>query len=169
VSAPVVRVGQGWDLHRLVDGGPLRLGGVDIPYGRKAEGHSDGDVALHALTDAILGAAGAGDIGTHFRDDDPRWRGADSALFLREAIRVVRAQGFDLGSADVTVILERPKLAPHRAAIIARIAETLGVPERILSVKAKTNEGLGVIGRGEAIAALAIVGLVAGVDAGRPG
>lgn len=163
MNAPLVRVGQGWDLHRLVEGGPLRLGGVDIPHDRRAEGHSDGDAALHALTDAILGAAGAGDIGTHFRDDDPRWRGADSALFLREAVRLVRAQGLDIGSADVIVILERPKLAPHRAAIVERIAAVLGVPEQVVSVKAKTNEGLGVIGRGEAIAALVIVGLVAAI------
>jgi len=160
VNAPLVRVGQGWDLHRLVEGGPLRLGGVDIPHDRKAEGHSDADAALHALTDAILGAAGAGDIGTHFRDDDQRWRGADSAIFLREAVGFARARGFDVGSADVTVLLERPKMAPHRGAIVARIAAILGVSEQVVSVKAKTNEGLGDIGRGEAVAALAIVGLV---------
>lgn len=156
----IVRLGQGWDLHRLIDGGPLRLGGVDVPHERRAKGHSDGDVILHVLTDAVLGALGAGDIGGHFADDDPRWRGADSAVFLAEALRICRTRGLAVGCADVTVLLERPKLAPHRAAIVARLASLLGLPEDRVSLKAKTNEGLGAIGAGDAVAALAVVGLV---------
>lgn len=158
---PLLRCGQGWDLHRLVQGGPLRLGGIDIPHDRKALGHSDGDVVLHSLTDAILGAAGAGDIGVHFPDDDPRWRGADSALFLAAAVRIAREQGFAVASVDVTVLLERPKIAPHRANMVARLEELLAANEAVsVSLKAKTNEGLGEIGSGDAVAALALVGLV---------
>lgn len=158
---PLLRCGLGWDLHRLVEGGPLRLGGIDIPHDKRAHGHSDGDVILHALTDAILGAVGAGDIGSHFADDDPRWRGADSALFLGEALRVAGEQGLAVGTADVTVLLERPKVAPYRAAIVGRLGELFGgVTGRVISIKAKTNEGLGAIGGGDAIAALAVVGLV---------
>jgi 2-C-methyl-D-erythritol 2,4-cyclodiphosphate synthase len=159
-AAALVRVGQGWDLHRLVDGGPLRLGGVDVPHDRAAKGHSDGDVVLHALTDAVLGALGAGDIGQHFGDDDPRWRGADSAVFIEEAMRICRTKGFEVGCADVTVVLERPKLAPHRDSIVARLAALLGVPAERVSLKAKTSEGLGAVGAGDAVAALAVVGLV---------
>ena len=157
----IITVGQGWDLHRLVAGGPLRLAGVDIPHDSHAHGHSDGDVVLHALTDAILGALGAGDIGQHFSDSDPRWSGADSDVFIAEAVRLMRAEGLALGRADVTVILERPKLAPHRDTMRKRVAECLGSEEGRVSIKAKTNEGLGGIGAGKAIAALAIVGLVA--------
>lgn len=157
---PLLRCGQGWDLHRLVEGGPLRLGGVDIPHDRHSLGHSDGDVILHSLTDAILGAIGAGDIGSHFPDDDARWRGADSAVFLLEAVHLARARGLEVGSVDVTVVLERPKVSVHRAAIIARLGDLLGVAAADVSLKAKTNEGLGAIGAGDAVAALALVGLV---------
>lgn len=157
---PLVRIGQGWDLHRLVEGGPLRLGGVDVPHDRSSKGHSDGDVVLHAVTDAILGAAGAGDIGSHFPDHDPRWRGADSAVFLEQATRIARDAGLDVGTVDVTVLLERPKLAPHRDSMVRRLAAILGVGVDVVNLKAKTNEGLGEIGAGEAVAALAVVGLV---------
>jgi len=156
----VLRVGQGWDLHRLVAGGPLRLAGVDVPHDRESKGHSDGDVVLHAVTDAILGAIGAGDIGQHFSDSDPRWRGADSALFVAEATRLARERGYDVGNVDVTVVLERPKLAPHRDAMVAKLAEILAIPTDLVSLKAKTNEGLGPIGEGNAVAAMAVVGLV---------
>ncbi len=163
-ARPLLRVGQGWDLHRLIDGGPLRLGGTDVPFHRNAQGHSDADVVFHAITDAVLGAVGAGDIGMHFPDSDPRWRGADSEVFLTEAIRLARARGFAVGCIDVTILLEQPKLAPHRAGIISRIAEVLAVSEEVVSLKAKTNEGLGAIGGGDAVAALAVVGLVAGAE-----
>ncbi len=157
---PVARVGQGWDLHRLVEGGPLRLGGIDVAHDRRAQGHSDGDVVLHALTDAILGALGAGDIGAHFSDTDPRWKGADSAVFVGEALRLAGERGYEIGNADVTVVLERPKLAPHRETMRKRVAEILETAPESVSVKAKTNEGLGDIGRGEAVSAMAVVGLV---------
>lgn len=157
---PLVRVGQGWDLHRLVEGGPLRVGGIDIEHDRAAKGHSDGDVVLHALTDAILGALGAGDIGQRFPDNQSRWRGADSSIFLSDAVDLCRERGFAVGCADVTVILERPKIGPHRERLVERLAELLDSTLDRVSVKAKTNEGLGAIGRGEAVAAMAIVGLV---------
>lgn len=157
---PIVRVGQGWDLHRLDPGGPLRLGGVDVPHDRGSRGHSDGDVVLHAMTDAVLGAVGAGDIGEHFSDQDPRWRNADSALFLREALRLAQAEGCEVGSVDVTVLLEVPKLAPHRQRMRERVADILGISVTSVSIKAKTNEGTGAIGCGDAVAALAIVCLV---------
>lgn len=145
----------------MVEGGPLRLCGVDVPHDRGSKGHSDGDVVLHAVTDAILGAVGAGDIGAHFPDHDPRWRGADSAVFLEHAARLARDAGFDVGTVDVTVLLERPKLAPHRESMVRRLTAILSVGAEVVSLKAKTNEGLGEIGAGEAVAALAIVGLVA--------
>jgi len=122
-----VRIGQGFDAHRLVAGRPLRLAGVDIPHDRGLEGHSDGDVVLHAVTDAILGAIGAGDIGQHFSDTDPRWKEADSALFVGHAAQLARQRGYGIGNVDVTVILERPKLAPHREAMAARLAEALEI------------------------------------------
>jgi len=156
----IVRVGQGWDLHRLEPGGPLRLGGIDVPHDRRSRGHSDGDVVLHALTDAILGAIGAGDIGQHFSDTDPRWCDADSVTFVEEALRLARERGCEIGSADITVILERPKLAPHREAMLRRLTEITGVSSDRLSIKAKTNEQLGAIGHGDAVAALALIGLV---------
>jgi len=158
-SFAIVRVGQGWDLHRLEAGGPLRLGGVDVPFDRRARGHSDGDVVLHALTDAVLGAVGAADIGAHFPDSDPALRGADSARFLAHALQLAGARGYRPVNADVTVLAERPRLAPHRDAMVARLAELLAIPPAAVAVKAKTAEGLGAIGAGEAIAALCIVGM----------
>lgn len=151
-----VRVGQGFDVHRLVAGRPLRLGGVEIPFERGLLGHSDGDAVLHAVCDALLGAIGAGDIGTHFPDTDPRYRGADSALLLSEAARIARERGYAIGNVDVNVLAERPRLAPQFAAMRNRIAGILGVSSDAVSVKARTMEGLGGIGRGEAIAALAV-------------
>lgn len=151
------RVGVGYDLHRLVEGRPLILGGVTIPFDRGPHGHSDGDAVCHALTDAVLGAAAAGDIGRHFPDTDPRWKAADSVAMLRAAVDLARARGFAVENADLVVILERPKLAPHIDAIRATLAECLGVDIGSVSVKGKTNEGVGALGRGEAVAVHAVV------------
>ena len=149
-------VGIGYALHRLVEGRPLVLGGVTIPAERGALGHSDADVVCHAVTDAVLGAARAGDIGRLFPDTDPAWKDASSLALLRDAVATLRRDGFTVRNVDVVVILERPKIAPHRERIERQLAEALGVePERV-SVKAKTNEGVGAIGRGEAIAAHAV-------------
>ncbi len=150
------RVGTGFDVHRLVPGDHVTLCGVRIPHDRALEGHSDADVALHALTDAILGALAAGDIGSHFPPSDPQWKGADSALFLRHAVDLVRARGGRIAHADVTIICERPKVGPHREAMRARLAELLGVTPDRASVKATTTEKLGFTGRGEGIAAQAV-------------
>jgi len=150
------RAGLGYDLHRLVEGRPLILGGVTIPFERGLAGHSDADAICHAVTDAILGAAGAGDIGRHFPDTDPRWKDASSLDLLRRAVQIVGEMGLSVGNVDATVILERPKLAPHVDAMRTRLAEVLGVAIDRVSIKAKTNEGVGEIGRGEAIAVHAI-------------
>jgi len=150
------RAGLGYDLHRLVEGRPLILGGVTIPFERGLAGHSDADAICHAVTDAILGAAGAGDIGRHFPDTDPRWKGASSLELLRRAVQIVAEMGLSVGNVDATVILERPKLAPYIDAMRTRLAEVLGVPTDRVSIKAKTNEGVGELGRGEAIAVHAI-------------
>jgi 2-C-methyl-D-erythritol 4-phosphate cytidylyltransferase/2-C-methyl-D-erythritol 2,4-cyclodiphosphate synthase len=156
VAGENVRVGLGYDLHRLVEGRPLILGGVRIPFERGPQGHSDGDPVCHALTDAVLGAVAAGDLGRHFPDTDPRWKDADSVFMLQVAVELVRERGFVVESADVVVILERPKLAPHVDAITARLADVLGVGADRVSIKAKTNEGVDALGRGEAIAVHAI-------------
>jgi 2-C-methyl-D-erythritol 4-phosphate cytidylyltransferase/2-C-methyl-D-erythritol 2,4-cyclodiphosphate synthase len=153
------RVGVGYDLHRLVEGRRLVLGGVTIPFDRGPHGHSDGDAICHAMTDAVLGAVSAGDIGRHFPDDDPRWKGADSTVMLRAAVEIARARGYAVENADLVVILERPKLAPHVDAIRAMVAQCLGVGVESVSVKGKTNEGTGAIGRGEAIAVHAVVAM----------
>jgi 2-C-methyl-D-erythritol 2,4-cyclodiphosphate synthase/2-C-methyl-D-erythritol 4-phosphate cytidylyltransferase len=150
------RAGIGYDLHRLVDGRPLILGGVTIPFERGLLGHSDADAVCHAITDAVLGAAGAGDLGRHFPDDDPRWKGASSLDFLRRAAALVREAGLDVGNVDATVIAERPKLAPYVEAMRANVAAALGVATDRVSIKGKTNEGVGELGRGEAIAVHAI-------------
>jgi 2-C-methyl-D-erythritol 4-phosphate cytidylyltransferase/2-C-methyl-D-erythritol 2,4-cyclodiphosphate synthase len=150
------RAGMGYDLHRFVEGRPLILGGVTIPFDRGLAGHSDADAVCHAVTDAILGAAGAGDIGRHFSDTDPRWKGASSVDLLRRAVEMVRAEGLAVGNVDATVILERPKLAPYIDQMRANLAAVLGVSIDRVSIKGKTNEGLGEIGRGEAIAVHAI-------------
>ena len=155
-SANARRAGLGYDLHRLVEGRPLILGGVTIPFEKGLAGHSDADAICHAVTDAILGAAGAGDIGRHFPDTDPKWKGASSIELLRRAVEIVRAQGLVVGNVDATVILERPKLAPQVDAMRANLAEALGVAVDRVSIKGKTNEGVGELGRGEAIAVHAI-------------
>jgi len=150
------RAGMGYDLHRLVEGRPFILGGVTIPFERGLAGHSDADAVCHAVTDAILGAAGAGDIGRHFSDTDPRWKGASSLDLLRRAVEVVHGEGLDVGNVDATVIVERPKLAPYIEQIRANLAAVLGVSIDRVSIKGKTNEGLGELGRGEALAVHAI-------------
>jgi 2-C-methyl-D-erythritol 2,4-cyclodiphosphate synthase len=153
----MVRIGHGYDLHRLVDGRPLMLGGVRIDSPRGLLGHSDGDVVLHAIGDAILGAMAIGDIGQHFPDTDERFRGAASSELLRHIAALMRDEGWAVSNLDVTVCAEQPRLAPHRLAMRTRIAELLEVPVTGVSVKAKTNEGVDAIGRGEAIAATAVV------------
>ncbi len=145
------RAGIGYDSHRFAEGRPLILGGVEVPHERGLTGHSDADVLTHAITDALLGAAGAGDIGTHFPDDDERWRDADSIELLRAV--VARLAGTPV-NADATVICEAPRLASHREEMERRLSEALGAP---VSVKATTNEGMGALGRGEGIAAMAVV------------
>ena len=156
VHAGVQRIGTGYDLHRLVEGRPLIIGGVDIPSERGALGHSDADVACHAATDAVLGAACLGDIGRHFPDTDPRWKGASSIALLREAAGMVLRAGYRVENLDVVVVLERPKIAPHLAAIREGLADAIGVAADRVSVKGKTNEGVDAVGRGEAIAAHAV-------------
>jgi 2-C-methyl-D-erythritol 2,4-cyclodiphosphate synthase len=151
-----VRTGLGVDTHRFAAGRRLVLGGVEIPHERGLAGHSDADVLAHAVTDAILGAAGLGDIGQHFPDTDPRWERADSIGLLREVMELVAAEGWSVGHVDATVMLERPKLAPFRAEIAARLAEATGAS---VSVKATTGEGMGFVGREEGVAALAVATL----------
>jgi 2-C-methyl-D-erythritol 2,4-cyclodiphosphate synthase len=152
----MIRVGFGYDVHRLVEGRTLRLGGVVIPYERGLAGHSDADVLLHAITDALLGAAGLGDIGTHFPPTDPAFKNADSRVLLQLAAGRVRAAGWQVGNIDSTLVAERPRLAPHIPAIRASIAAVLELAEAQVSVKAKTTEGLGFTGTGEGMAAYAV-------------
>lgn len=156
-----IRVGNGFDVHAFTAGDHLWLCGVRLAHERALEGHSDADVGLHALTDAIYGALGAGDIGRHFPPSDPQWKGADSAVFLRHAIALARARGLDLGNCDVTLICERPKIGPHAEAMRAAIAAIMAVPVDRISVKATTTERLGFTGRKEGIAALASAVLTA--------
>ncbi|MBT2185579.1 bifunctional 2-C-methyl-D-erythritol 4-phosphate cytidylyltransferase/2-C-methyl-D-erythritol 2,4-cyclodiphosphate synthase [Sphingobium sp. H33] len=155
-AAMSVRVGLGFDVHRLVAGEDLWLGGVQIPHSHGLFGHSDADVAIHALVDALLGALAEGDIGSHFPPSDPQWRGARSAQFLAFAVERVRARGGRIDHADLTIICEAPKIGPHRDAMRARLAELMGLPEDRVSVKATTTERLGLTGRGEGIAAQAV-------------
>jgi len=155
-ASTISRVGVGYDLHRLVEGRPLVLAGVLVPSERGALGHSDADVICHAVTDAILGGARAGDIGQHYPDSDPTWKDADSLALLRDAVGIIRRRGWSVANVDVVVILERPKLAPYRAAMEEKLAIALGVPTDAISVKAKTNEGVDAVGRGEAITAHAV-------------
>jgi 2-C-methyl-D-erythritol 2,4-cyclodiphosphate synthase len=155
-----LRIGEGWDIHALVPGRKLLIGGVDIPFARGLLGHSDADVLLHAITDALLGAAGLGDIGRHFPDTDDRFQGADSMVLLIEAARRVREQGFQIGNIDSTVIAQAPKLAPHIEAMRSRIAMALDLAPGQVNVKAKTAERLGPVGEGAAIEARAVVLLV---------
>ena len=159
-DTPASRVGIGYDSHRFAPGGPMMLGGCQIPSDVTLVGHSDGDAVAHALTDAILGAAAAGDIGEMFADTDERNRGRDSIEMLRLAVARVQTMGWVVHNADVTVVAERPRLGPHRAAIQAKLAEALGVDVAAVSVKGKTNEGMGWIGRAEGLACMAVASLV---------
>jgi 2-C-methyl-D-erythritol 2,4-cyclodiphosphate synthase len=154
------RIGEGWDVHALVPGRKLIIGGVELEFDRGLLGHSDADVLLHAITDALLGAAGLGDIGRHFPDTDDRFRGADSIVLLAEAARRVREQGHQIGNIDSTVIAQAPKLAPHIDAMRSRIALALDLAPGQVNVKAKTAEKLGPVGQGLSIEARAIVLLV---------
>ena len=160
------RIGEGWDIHALVPGRKLMLGGIHIPHDKGLLGHSDADALLHAITDALLGAAALGDIGTLFPDTEASFKDADSALLLSEAARQVRAKGFAIGNVDCTVIAQAPKLAPHKAAITARIAQVLGVAPEQVNVKAKTAEKMGPVGQGQAMEARAVVLLFTQAPAG---
>jgi len=157
MTLPQIRVGEGWDVHQLVAGRKLMLGGVEIPHSAGLLGHSDADALLHAITDALFGAAALGDIGRHFPDTDPQFKGADSMTLLREAARRVRAAGWQIGNVDSTVIAQAPKLAPHIGAMRERIAEGLGVEVDQVNVKAKTAEKMGPVGEGRAMEARAVV------------
>lgn len=152
-----IRIGEGWDVHALVPGRKLILGGVEMAHSAGLLGHSDADVLLHAITDAVLGAAGLGDIGRHFPDTDVQFKGADSSVLLQEAMRRVRAQGWQLVNVDSTIVAQAPKLAPHMAAINASVAQALGVQVEQVNVKAKTAEKLGPVGMGHSIEARAVV------------
>jgi 2-C-methyl-D-erythritol 2,4-cyclodiphosphate synthase len=152
-----IRIGEGWDIHALVEGRKLMLGGVEIPHTKGLLGHSDADALLHAITDALLGAAAMGDIGTHFPDTDAAFKGADSAMLLQEAARRVRAQGFEIGNVDSTVVAQAPKLAPHIGAMRESIARALSVGVDQVNVKAKTAEKMGSVGEGRAMEARAVV------------
>lgn len=152
-----LRIGHGYDLHRLVEGRPLFLGGVQISHRSGLLGHSDGDVVLHAICDAVLGALGIGDIGQHFPDSDERYRGIDSSALLRHVVALMGDEGWRVGNVDVTICAEEPQLAPHRHAMRSRVADLLGAPITSVSIKAKTNEGVDAVGRGAAIAATAVV------------
>lgn len=152
----MIRCGIAYDLHRLAEGRKLMIGGIEVPSNVGSVGHSDGDVLAHALCDALLGAAGLGDIGTHFPDTDPKWKGAPSLTFLEHARRLLDQHSMRINYLDAVVICERPKLGPHFPAMRAALSKTLGIAPEQIGLKAKTNEGLGEIGRGEAIAAHAI-------------
>jgi 2-C-methyl-D-erythritol 2,4-cyclodiphosphate synthase len=148
-----VRCGIGYDLHRLAEGRKLIIGGMEIPFDKGPVGHSDGDVVAHAMVDALLGAAGLGDIGTHFPDSDPKWKGANSLIFLEHARKLLDEKNFTIDHIDAVVILEKPKLGPHFPTMREVLARALGVPSEKVHLKAKTNEGVDAVGRGEAIAA----------------
>ena len=161
LALPALRNGEGWDIHALVPGRRLVLGGVEIPHTLGLLGHSDADVLLHAITDALLGAVALGDIGSHFPDTDARWRGADSRQLLAEAARAVRAQGYAIGKVDSTIIAQAPRLAGHIGAMRESLAQVLGLGLAQVSIKAKTAERLGPVGQGLAMQARAVVLLMA--------
>lgn len=156
-------LGIGYDSHRLAQGRRLVIGGVDIPHDRGLEGHSDADVLAHAITDALLGAAGLGDIGQHFPDTDPRYEGADSIALLERAVEIVAAEGYRLVNVDCTLVMESPRIAPYRQQIEERLARALRLPQSRVNVKASTGEGIGFVGRQEGVAALAIASLAVGL------
>ena len=151
-----VKIGIGYDIHPLVEGRPLILGGVTIPHTRGLAGHSDADALAHAVSDALLGALGMGDIGQHFSDTDPAWKGADSLRLLEKVVGMMRDAGYRVSNVDTVIIAEAPKLAPHRDAMQANLARVLGCPVQRVNVKATTHEKLGTLGRGEGIAAMAV-------------
>ncbi|AYN21540.1 2-C-methyl-D-erythritol 2,4-cyclodiphosphate synthase [Alcaligenes aquatilis] len=155
MSMPI-RVGQGFDVHVLCEGRPLILGGVTIPHTHGLMGHSDADALLHAITDAILGAAGLGDIGRHFPDTDPQYKGADSRVLLRHAYEQVRAAGWLVGNVDATIHAQKPKIAPHAAAMVANIEADLQLEPGSVNIKGKTNEAIGFVGRQEGIAVTSV-------------
>lgn len=155
-ALPALRIGEGWDVHQLVSGRPLVLGGVTVPHSHGLLGHSDADALLHAITDALFGAAALGDIGRHFPDTDAAFKGADSGVLLAECARRVRAAGWQIVNVDSTIVAQAPKLAPHIPAMVARIAGLLGLPAGCVNVKAKTAEKLGPVGEGRAIEARAV-------------
>lgn len=157
-------VGIGFDSHRFAAGRRLVIGGVEIPYERGLDGHSDSDVLAHAVIDALLGAAGIGDIGEHFPDTDERWRDADSMQLLTSVVERVHADGFEVVNVDCTVVMEAPKLLPYKAAIRERLAAVLGIELARVNVKASTGERMGFVGRGEGVATLAVAGLLQGPD-----
>ncbi|OYV00055.1 MAG: 2-C-methyl-D-erythritol 2,4-cyclodiphosphate synthase [Burkholderiales bacterium PBB5] len=161
-AIPPLRVGEGWDVHQLVTGRPLVLGGITVPHSHGLLGHSDADALLHAITDALLGAAALGDIGRHFPDTDAAFKGADSGVLLAECARRVRAAGWQIVNIDSTIVAQAPKLAPHIPAMVARITTLLGLAEGCVNVKAKTAEKLGPVGEGRAIEARAVCLLVRG-------
>jgi 2-C-methyl-D-erythritol 2,4-cyclodiphosphate synthase len=159
-----IRVGQGFDVHALVEGRPLIIGGVTIPHTHGLAGHSDADVLLHAVTDAVLGAAGLGDIGRHFPDTDPAYKGADSRVLLRAAMDKIRQAGWRVVNVDATVHAQAPKIGPHAQAMVANIAQDLDIDTQMVNIKAKTNEGLGHLGRKEGIAANVVALLSAATE-----
>lgn len=154
-----MRIGIGYDVHPFTEGRRLVLGGVEIPYPQGLAGHSDADVVVHALVDALLGAAGLGDLGTHFPEADPRWRGADSLGFLRHAVGLLRERGYRVANTDVTVVAQSPRLAPHVPRMREALAPVLEVGVDAISIKATSPEGLGALGRGAGVAALAVAGI----------
>lgn len=161
---PALRIGEGWDIHALVLGRPLVLGGITLEHTHGLLGHSDADALLHAITDALLGAAALGDIGRHFPDTAPEWKGADSAMLLAEALQGVRAAGWQVVNVDATIIAQAPRMAPHIPAMVARIADILGVQPQQVNVKAKTAEKMGPVGEGRAIEARAVCLLAQAAD-----
>jgi len=156
MTESAIRIGIGNDIHRLVEGRKLILGGVEIPFDKGLLGHSDGDSLSHAITDALLGAAGLGDIGTHFSDKDALWKDADSLVFLRHVCGLLAERGYKVGNVDATILAERPKMMSHIPAMKTKLAEAMAIDPSQLNIKAKTNEGLDAVGRGEAIAAQAV-------------
>ncbi|MDX6767828.1 MAG: 2-C-methyl-D-erythritol 2,4-cyclodiphosphate synthase [Candidatus Methylacidiphilales bacterium] len=150
------RVGLGYDVHRLVTGRPLFLGGIEIPHSHGLDGHSDADVLIHAIADALLGAIGSGDIGFHFPNNDPRWKGAPSRIFLEEIRRMIDAQGGKIINIDASLIAEAPKIVPHLAAMKAALGSALGLDPKRIGIKATTNEGMGFVGRQEGMGAFAV-------------
>ncbi|MFN8175493.1 MAG: 2-C-methyl-D-erythritol 2,4-cyclodiphosphate synthase [Solirubrobacteraceae bacterium] len=169
MTAPALRSGIGYDCHRLAEGRPLVLGGVELPAERGLDGHSDADVLTHAIIDALLGAAALDDIGAHFPDTDPAHAGASSLGLLRDTVKLLAGRGMTPGNVDATVVMERPRLAPHRGAIRSALAGALGVEEDRVGVKATRGEGMGFVGREEGVAALAVATVVDSAGGGQAG